>query len=110
MTTLPKSGREWFGLTALAVKACVGFAIFAVSLYHAALDQPGMFPHTVNMETKVLAVPVQTSSVVACALLLITGVVELFLHRYKRAVWDVVFAVLALFCWALCGGLTVTLR
>lgn len=110
MTTLPKTGREWFGLTALAVKACVGFAIPAVLLYHAVLKQPGMFPHTVNMETKVLAVPVQTGCVVACALLLIAGVVELVWHRYKRAVWDVVFAVLAFFCCWLCFGLTVRLR
>ena len=108
MTTLPNRGREWLKLAALALKVGVGVGIPAVVLYHVVLNQPGMFPHAVNMETKALAVPVQTGCVVACALLLAATVVELFWRQYKRALWDFAFAVLALCCWSLCAGLTVS--
>ena len=79
-------------------------------LYHDALSIPSMFPATVNREMKVLAQPVGIGCIVACALLAGVGFVELLRRRRKQAVWDFVFAVVALYCWTLAQSLTVPVK
>ena len=108
--TLPNDSQEWFELLPLAVKTCVAFTFPALFMYEKALSQPGSFPHYVHSQMKDVAVPVQDFCVVACVVLIGTGVYKIFKHRGRQAIWDFGFALLALFCWSWAAGSMVKVR
>ena len=107
MRILPQTNRDWFDLLPLALKVGIILAAPVILIYHQAVSVPGLFPATVNDEMKALVQPIQVGCIVACAMLVGIGVVELFRRRLKIAIWDFVFAVFALFCWSLAELFTV---
>jgi hypothetical protein len=110
MRAWAKPDRQWFEWPLLALKPLVALAGPALLIYHNALSQPYLFQYIVNGEMKGIAVPVGIGCLAASALLVGVGVIELFQRRRKQAVWDFVFALLALNSSMLCASVTVNVK
>jgi len=106
MNVLAQTKREWVAVIALPLKVGILFGGAALFVYHQVLLIPGVMSAIVNHDMKVVAVPVATGCIAAIVLLIGIGVIELFQHRRKQAIWDFVFAVLALYFWTEAQGLT----
>lgn len=106
MHVLPQTKREWVAVLALPLKVGILFGGAALFVYYQALSIPGVMAAIVNHDMKVVARPVGNGCIAAFVLLMGIGVIELFQHRRKQAVWDFVFAVLALYFWTEAQGLT----
>jgi hypothetical protein len=110
MRILPQTSRDWFDMLPLVLKACVIFSVLALIAYHQALAAPSEFPATVHREMKTLAQPVQIFCIVASILLFVIGIIETFRRRRRRAIWDFIFGILALFCFSLADLFTVPVK
>ena len=110
MRAWAKPDRQWFEWPLLALKPLVALVGPALLIYRNALMQPYLFLHVVHKEMKGIAVPVGFGCLAASALLVGIGVIELFRRRRKQAVWDFVFALLALNSWMLCASVTVNVK
>jgi hypothetical protein len=102
---LPTSGREWFGLVAFTLKSgilCVWPALLVVYCYF----ESGLSAWSAWSETHKVMIFANIGYYGACGCLTVMGAVELVWHRRRQAVWDLVFAALALFCTSFFGPLS----
>ena len=106
MQVAPRNCREWFSVLPLLVKLYVLLAYPILSFYYDTLAQTGNLHAWVHREMKGVAGPFQTGYFLALILLLGFGWMEQTQGRRRQAVWDYLFAVIALGCWWQLSGMT----
>ena len=101
MRIIPITGREWFGVLTLAPKLWTIIALPATVICVRRLSSlllSDTMPALVLKLQKGLALPVLIGYFLICIVLVAAGIVEQRWQRRKQAIWDFVFAALALLC------------
>ncbi|MGH7975253.1 MAG: hypothetical protein ACREDS_06310 [Limisphaerales bacterium] len=106
MKTFPTSGKEWFGFASFAIKVSIVSVCLAVWVWHFILNYSGLWPYQVINAMKGVLTYILIGYLAACVILIAMGVIERLRKRRKQAIWDFMFAALALFCWCLLMPLT----
>ena len=111
MRTLPASGRDWFSFVSFVIKLGILSVCPAVYVWYFVLDSdPGAKPASVVSEMRGPLAYVLGGYLAVCVCLSAMGVIERVWQRRKQAVWDFVFAGLALLCWGLICPLTAQVK
>ncbi len=90
----------------LVIKAGIVLVCLAVWIWYFILNYSGLWPYQVVNVMRGTLMYVLRGYLAACLFLIAMGVVEQLWQRRKQAVWDFVFAGLALFCWWLLAPLS----
>ena len=110
MHILPQTNRDWFDLSSFTLKVGVTFAAPVLLVYHHTVASLYNMSCDVHWAMEVVAQPVEFFCLLASLLLFMAGIIERFRWRRKKAIWDFVFMVLALFCWQLAAFFIVPVR
>ena len=110
MQVAPRNSKEWLRVLPLLVKLYVLLAYPILSAYYDILVQTGNSHAWVHREMQGIAGPFQTVYFLAFILLLGFGLIEQLEERRRQAIWDYLFAVIALGCWFQLSGMTQTLK
>ena len=96
----PTTNWAWFDLVTLTLKAGIIFSFPALVADHYVMALPDSSPDMVHDQMQALAQPLEIFCIIAAELLFLIGAVKVYFLHVKKAVWDFIFVVLALFCWS----------
>jgi hypothetical protein len=110
MQSLVAKETDWMHALTLALTTGATFCTGILYVLYHSMSRFLTMAATLHHEMKAVADPVGTGCLAASTLLVLLATVELFRKRRKEAMWNLVFAVLALFCWTLAQSLTVRVK